>query len=108
MTPWGGTAADKDVLIGGEGEDDLIGYRGADSLNGGTGNDTLRAGNGHDIISGGDGDDTMYGGFGLNTLRMSSMVRSISCISAVISGVALRQCWQQPQWREGRQDRNAR
>ena len=59
----------KDLLDGGEGDDQLKGYRGADFLNGGSGNDELRAGNGRDIITGGAGGDTMYGGFGLNTFE---------------------------------------
>ena len=59
----------KDLLEGGQGDDQLFGYRGADVINGGNGDDLLRAGNGRDVIGGGKGSDTMYGGFGLNTFE---------------------------------------
>ena len=50
------------VLDGGAGNDQVRGGNGNDTLSGGEGNDVLRGGNGQDGLSGGVGDDTLFGG----------------------------------------------
>ncbi|SFI77760.1 Hint domain-containing protein [Celeribacter neptunius] len=53
---------DNDIIDGGADDDHLDGGYDDDTITGGTGNDTIIGGEGSDTIDGGDGDDIIYGG----------------------------------------------
>ena len=55
---------EKNILIGGGGNDELYGQDGNDILSGGTGSDLLDGGIGNDTLIGGKDDDTLNGGYG--------------------------------------------
>ncbi|HRD76470.1 MAG TPA: Ig-like domain-containing protein [Hyphomicrobiaceae bacterium] len=63
------TAADNDVVRGGDGNDMVYGNHGDDELFGDAGNDKLYGGKGNDLVDGGDGDDLLHGNSGEDTLR---------------------------------------
>ena len=58
---------EKNILIGGGGNDELYGQDGNDILSGGTGSDLLDGGIGNDTLIGGKDDDTLNGGYGDDT-----------------------------------------
>lgn len=62
----GGT--NKNVLVGGDGNDSLQGNRLADTLLGEGGRDTLLGAASNDVLLGGDDDDSLVGGIGTDTL----------------------------------------
>jgi Ca2+-binding RTX toxin-like protein len=72
--------ADRDVVVGGWGDDVLLGQRGSDCLYAGGGNDQVYGGSGadylqgdtgNDIMAGGTGNDWMAGGCGADTFVFS-------------------------------------
>lgn len=73
-TPSPTDVADKDPLIGGNGDDKLVGGMGDDYLFGGTknSNDQLNGGMGDDRLRGGDGNDQLLGGAGHDTYLFKS------------------------------------
>lgn len=71
-------ALQRDVLLGGAGNDHLRGGRGNDVLAGGSGDDTLIGGSGNDIIWGGELDATSGAGDGNDTVRYSDETTPVS------------------------------
>ncbi|MGV8209185.1 calcium-binding protein, partial [Pseudomonas aeruginosa] len=67
-----GTAGNDGALNGTAQRDLLLGYNGNDSLSGGAGNDRLEGGNGNDTLVGGQGNDTLLGGRGDDTYVFSA------------------------------------
>ncbi|MEB3190708.1 MAG: hypothetical protein VKL42_10245 [Snowella sp.] len=76
----------KNLIDGGDGNDNIIGGTGDDQINGGNGNDTLSGLEGNDIINGGDGDDiinaslgndSLDGGAGIDTLSYNNSNRPV-------------------------------
>lgn len=62
--------ANRDHMIGDEGDDSLWGYEGDDRIEGGSGNDSLVGGPGHDIITDSFGDDTIHGDQGNDAIHV--------------------------------------
>lgn len=62
--------ANRDHMIGDEGDDSLWGYEGDDRIEGGSGNDSLIGGPGHDIITDSFGDDTIHGDQGNDAIHV--------------------------------------
>ncbi|PSB57868.1 hypothetical protein C7B77_06835 [Chamaesiphon polymorphus CCALA 037] len=59
---------DRDLIDGGEGNDDIKGGKGDDYLYGGIGNDSVKGDDGNDYLDGGEGNDSLFGDEGNDNL----------------------------------------
>ncbi|MEO1524496.1 MAG: calcium-binding protein [Planctomycetota bacterium] len=63
-----GSAAERDTIYGGNGDDDIRGSKGHDQIFGDDGDDTIRGSEGNDTIRGGRGVDSIFGELGNDLL----------------------------------------